>query len=338
MAIFAEYYADGMIPEDVINVLYDISVTERPFTGSIEHISAASSIKEFNDKTLRTPLIANAILDGGNSDRDDTSSGIRYRQPMMLSDGNIKLGDQAQESDSFGNIAKFSTQLEDRTNELYRDQEANALSKTASVLPTDSVAGVAAGFFAQVKTATSFGATGADGGWNPGTGVFDAPTDGTTRALSETDLLGVMETANTNGADLDQVHMIPQLKTKFSGYMMSSSSRIGTLITQAPSQVSGATAIQSVEVYKTDHGAVEVMNNRIMQPENATPSSERTSVAVVMSEMAQFVDQWTARAKRLGPSGAGETWQNTCSGGMILNTERAHAAVRDIDYTADMVS
>jgi hypothetical protein len=147
-----------------------------------------------------------------------------------------------------------------------------------------------------------------------------------------------METANTNGADLDQVHMIPQLKTKFSGYMMSSSSRIGTLITQAPSQVSGATAIQSVEVYKTDHGAVEVINNRIMQPENDTPGSEQTSVAVVMSDMAQCADQWTPRAKRLGPSGAGETWQNTCAGGLILNTEKAHAAVRDIDYTADMVA
>lgn len=338
MAVFADYYNAGNIPEDVINVLFDPSVTQRPLTGTIAHISAMSAIKEWLDKTLRTPNKDNAIVDGGNSTTDDTSEGIRYRQPMQLFDTNIKLGDQAQESESFDNIADFSTQLEDRTNELLRDGEANALSANASVLPTAAIAGKAAGIFAQIKTATSFGATGADGGWNAGTGVFDAPTDGTTRALSEAALLGVMETANKNGADLDQMHMIPELKTKFSGYMMSSSSRIGTLITQAPSEVSGATAIQSVEVYKTDHGAVEVKNNRIMQAENYTASSERTNVAVVTSDMVQCVDQWTPRAKRLGPSGAGEQWQPTMSSGTILNTERSHAAVRDIDFTLAMVA
>lgn len=338
MANFADYYNAGNIPEDVINVLYDPSVTQRPFTGRISHIGAASSIKEFLDKTLRTPNKDNAVVDGGNSSRDDTSTGIRYRQPMQLFDGNIVLGDQAQESDSFDNIADFSKQLEDRTNELLRDLEANALSANASVLPQTAVAGKAAGVFAQIKTATSFGATGADGGWNSGTGVFDAPTDGTTRALSEADLLSIMETANKNGADLDQMHMIPELKTKFSGYMMSSSSRIGTLITQAPSEVSGATAIQSVEVYKTDHGAVEVVNNRIMQAENYTASSERTNVAILTGDMSQCVDQWTPRAKRLGPTGAGESWQVTASGGVILNSERSHAAVRDINFTLAMVA
>ena len=53
--------------------------------------------------------------------------------------------------------------------------------------------------------------------------------------------------------------------------------------------------------------------------------------------MIECVDQWTPRAKRLGPSGAGEQWQVTNSFGTILLTERAHAAVFDIDYTQDMI-
>lgn len=335
MAVFADYYNAGNIPEDVINIVFDPSVREQPFLMRIAHIGSTSSIKEFLDTTLRTPNKDNAIIDGANSGTDDTSQGTRYKQPMQLYDGNIKLGDQAMESDSFDSIADFSRQLRDRTDEQRRDIEATALSENASVLPTNAVAAKAAGFFAQVKTATAFAAGGADGGWNTGTGVFDAPTQATTPvALSEATLLGVMETANTNGANLDQMHMIPALKTKFSGFMMSSSSRIGTLITQAPSEVTGATAIQSVEVYKTDHGAVEVINNRIMQPEAAT----RTNVALVTSDMAQCVDQWTPRAKRLGPSGAGEQWQVTSSGGLILNSERSHGAVRDINPTLDMTA
>ena len=334
MANFADYFNAGNIYEDVIGIMFDPSVKEQPLIQRIEHIGAMSSIKEWTDTTLRTPNKDNAIVDGGNSATDDTSQGTRYKQPMQLYDTNIILGDQAMESDSIDSIADFSRQLEDRTNELRRDLEATALSENASVLPQTAVAGKAAGFFAQVSTATVFGATGADGGWNAGTGVFDAPTAGTPEALSEADLLSVMETANKNGANLDQMHMIPELKTQFSGYMMSSSSRIGTLITQAPSEVSGATAIQSVEVYKTDHGAVEVINNRIMQAE----AVDRTNVAIVTSEMAQCVDQWTPRAKRLGPSGAGEQWQVTSAGGLILNSERSHAAVRDINFTLPMVS
>lgn len=334
--IFAEYYNAGNIPEDVINTLFDPSVRQGRFTNAVAHISSQSSIKEFLDKTLRTPNAGNAILDGGNSSRDDTSSGVRYRQPMQLYDGNINLGDQAQASDSFGNIADFATQLGDRSAELDRDFEANALSARASVLPTAAVVANSAGFFAQVATATNHGVGGSAGGWNASTGVFDAPTDGTTRALSEADINGVMQTGNTNGANFDQMHMIPQLKTQFSQFMMTSSSRIGTLVTQAPGGAGGATAVASIMVYESDHGTVEVINNRLMQPENAGEGTERTNVAITETAMANCVDQWTPRAKRLGSSGAGEQWQVTASRGVILLTERSHAGVFDINYTLAM--
>ena len=331
--IFEEYYNAGNIPEDVINTMFDPSVRVMPLTGRIAHIGATSAIKEWLDKTLRTPSTSNVVIDGGNSSTDGTSKGTRYRQPMQLQDVNISLGDQAMESDSFDNIADFARQLGDRTDELRRDTEARSLSNKASVLPAAGVAGQSAGFFAQIKTATAHGATGSAGGWNAGTGVFDAATQGTTEALSEAKLLGVMETAHTNGADLDMVHMIPKLKTKFSQFMMTSSSRVGTLVTQAPGGAGGATAVQSVMVYETDHGVVEVISNRIMQEE----ATNRTNVAVVQSDMIECVDQWTPRAKRLGPSGAGEQWQVTNSFGTILLTERAHAAVFDINPTSDMI-
>lgn len=330
--IFEEFYNAGNIPEDVIETMFDISVRVMPLTGRIAHIGTTSAIKEFTNKQLRTPSTSNVVIDGGNSGTDGTRKGERFKQPMQLQDENISLGDQAMESDSFDGIADFATQLGDSTDTLRRDTEARTLSNKASVLPTTGVAGQCAGFFAQVKTATNHGGGGSAGGWNTGTGVFDAATEGTTRALSEGDLLGVMETAHTNGADLDMVNMIPKLKTKFSQFMMTSSSRIGTLVTQAPGGAGGATAVQSVMVYETDHGTVEVISNRIMQEESA----DRTNVAVTTSDMIECVDQWTPRAKRLGPSGAGEQWQVTNSFGTILLNEQAHAGVFDINPTLDM--
>ena len=339
--IFAEYYADGMIPEDVINVAYDPSVINLPLLNNVDHIGTTSSIKEWFDKTLRAPNPNNAIVDGVDAVADDTSSGIRYRQPMQLQEAGIGLGDQAMESDSFDNIADFSLQLEDRTNELRRDTESNALSSNASVLPAaPATAGKSAGFFAQVKTAVDVGGgAGAVGGWNDGTGVFDAPTAGTTRALSEGTLLTVMETAHGNGAELDRAYMVRQLKTKVSNYMMTSSSRVGVLVTQTPTDGnSPANAVQSVQTYYTDHGTIELINDRLMVPLVATPGSTNTGIAIMETAMAACVDQWTPRAKRLGPTGAGEKWQVTSSRGLILRTERSHAAVLDIDYELDMTT
>ena len=339
MATFADFYAAGNVPEDVINALFDISPTDNPFTSSIEHIGSRSSLKEFLDHKLRAPKTDNAIIDGAAAVADDTSQGVRYVQPMQLQEAGITLGDQAMESDGFGNITNFEGQLSKRVEELYRDTEARSLSEKASVLPvTDTVAGECAGFFAQVKTNTNFGATGADGGWNVGTGVFDAPTAGTTRALSENDFLSVCELMSIAGSMANAVHMIPQLKRKFSAYNFSSTSRIGVLVTQAPEGQGGAKAVASVQVVETDFFVVEIINNRIMQPEVATPGSERTNVAIVQTDMANCVDQWTPRAKRLGPAGAGEKWQVTNSFGTILLNETAHGAVRDIDYTLDMVA
>lgn len=340
MKTFGDYYADGMIPEDVINVAYDPSVIKLPLLNAVDHLGATSSIKEWFDKTLRAPKIDNAIIDGAPAAADDTSTGIRYRQPMQLQDAGISLGDQAMESDSFDNIADFSLQLEDRTNELRRDTEANALSSQPSVLPvSNTTAGEAAGFFAQVATAVSVGATtGAVGGWNPSTGVFDAPTPGDTRPISEAVLLGVMSDANDNGADLDRAFMVGKLKEKVSSYMMTSSSRVGVLVTQTPTEGnSPANAVQSVQTYYTDHGSIELIKDRLMVPLVSTPGSTNTGIAIMETGMAACVDQWTPRAKRLGPAGAGETWQVTSSRGLILRTERSHAAVLDIDYEIAMV-
>lgn len=338
MKTFADFYAAGNIPEDVINALYDVSPTDRPFTGRIAHVGAASSIKEWIDHVLRAPSVTNAIIDGADASADDTSEGVRYKNPMQLQEAGIRLGDQAQESDSFGNISKFETQLEKRVNELYRDLEARSLSNKASVLPVaGTTAGEQGGFFAQLATATAHGAGGSAGGWNSGTGVFDAATLGTVEALSETNLLTVLQTINTNGGRPDAMTMQPSVKSQFSAYMMSSSSRVGVLVTQAPGGAGGATAVGTVQVYESDFGTLEVLNNQIMQYLDS-PTNTNAGLAVFQTDMANCADQWTPRAKRLGPTGAGEKWQVTNSGGVLLLTEKAHGGVFDINDQLAMVA
>ena len=338
MANFYDYYSVGNVPEDVINALFDISPLDRPFTGRIAHEGSRSVIKEWLDHVLRTPKTDNAIVDGAVAVADDTSQGTRYRQPMQLGEAGIILGDQASNSDGFGNITQFETQLEKRVNELYRDFEANALSRRASVIAANNTTAYeAAGFFAQITTVDPAWTAGGGvvGGWQAGPGTFSSPTQSTaTRALSENNILNVLELINTNGGRPDAMTMIPPLKRRFSSFMMTSSSRVGVLVTQAPGGEGGATAVGSVMVYETDFGVLQVLNNQIMQPHAA----DRADVAIFQTDLALAVDQWTPRAKRLGPAGAGEQWQVTQSCGAILLNEKAHGGVMDNDQTTDMVA
>ena len=340
MATFEEFYTAGNIPEDVIIAFYDISPTDNRFTGEIEQMGADSVKKEWFEHALNAPDKDNAVPDGAVASGDDTTQGDRIWNYCQMPDRNISLGDQAEASDSFGpNITKFETQLEYRTKELYRDCEASALSENASVAPVgNTVAAKSAGFFAFCKTNTRFGVGGSDGGFNSVTGLVDAPSPGTTEALSEADILGVLQECNIEGGDPNQFQMIPQLKTKFSNFMFTSSSRIGAIYTPTPGGEGGATAVGSVQMYESDFGALEVISNRIMQAENSTGGSERTNFAIIDTQYWAVAAQWSPRAKRLGPTGTGENWQCTHSKTLCALNERSSGAVRDIDYTADMTT
>lgn len=340
MATFEDFYTAGNIPEDVIRSFYDVSPRDNKFSGSIEQIGADSVKKEFFEHKLNTPNKDNASADGADATGDDTSQGDRYANYCQMPERNISLGDQAEASDSFGpNITKLDTQLEYRTTELYRDFEASSLSENASVIPiSNTTAAKSAGFFAWVRTNTKFGATGADGGWNTGTGVVDAPTAGTTRALSETEILDVLALCEEEGGNPNQFMMIPRLKSKFSSFMFTSSARIGAIYTPTSGGEGGATAVGSIQVYESDFGACEVVSNNVMQPEVATGGSERTNFGIIDTQYWACASQWDPRSKRLGPTGTGETWQCTTSKTLCALNERSSGAVRDINYTLDMVA
>ena len=89
-----------------------------------------------------------------------------------------------------------------------------------------------------------------------------------------------------------------------------------------------------MQVYETDFGVLMILNNQIMQP----VAADRADVAIFQTDMALGIDQWTPRAKRLGPTGAGERWQVTQSCSTILLNEKAHGGVFDNDQTTDMVA
>ena len=338
MATFSDFYNAGNVPEKVINELFNIDPTEVLFTSDVEQDTQASGKHEFLEESLNAPDKDNARVDSSDNTDDSTNQGVRKHDYCQLTGRGIILGSQAETSDGFGNITKFSRQLRNRTNETRRDREASFLSENASVQPTNGVAGKSAGFFAWVSTNTSFGGgAGADGGWD-GSNLVNAPTAGTTRALSEGDIAGVHEAAFTAGGNVDCFHMIPALKTQWTNYMFTSSARIGAIYTPTQAGGNGATAIGSIQMYESNWGAVEVKANRIMQAENSTGGSERTNFALVDSSMWVNSVQFDVRAERLAKTGHANKWLVESSWTLLALNEKSSAAVRDINYTLAMTA
>lgn len=339
MATFATFYNEGNVPEKVINQLFQIDPTETKFTSRIEQGSKESAKHEFLTHALNAPNKDNAAIDGADMTDDSTTQAVRQWDWCQLTERGIELGSQAEDSDGFGNITKFDRQLESRTQETRRDREARYLSESASVMPVDgSVAGESAGFFACVESNTNHGAGGSAGGFNSGTGVYDAPTDGTTRALSETDISTVHESAFTAGGNIDCFMMIPALKTKWTNFMFTASARIGAIYTPTQSGGNGATAIGSIQMYESNWGAVEVEANRIMQAENSGAGTEDTNFALIDSMYFEHSSQFDVRAERLAKTGHGETWMVESSWTLLPLNEAASGGVFDINYTLDMVA
>jgi hypothetical protein len=335
MANFPAFYAAGNVPEAVINQLFMISPTETLFTSMIEQNTEPSGKHEFLKESLATPNPDNAAVDGAAISLGD-STGVAEREWdwCQLTERNIALGSQAETSDGFGNITKFSRQLRDRTFETRRDREATYMSNNESVMGVEGATpGASAGFFACIST--NVDTDGTAGGWD-GTNVYDAPIVGTTRALSEAAISAVHQAAYTAGGNVDCFMMIPSLKAKWTDFMFTSSARIGAIYTPTQPGGSGATAIGSIQMYESNWGAVEVKANRVMQPVVATPGSRNTSFALIDSSKWANSVQFDVRAERLAKDGHADNWMVESSWTLLPLNEASSGGLLDIDDEAPM--
>ncbi len=71
--------AGGLISEDVIPRLFNLSPVERPLIDSIGSGDADNMKKEFTDKVLAQPSAVNTLYENQDlSGEDDSSHGLRY--------------------------------------------------------------------------------------------------------------------------------------------------------------------------------------------------------------------------------------------------------------------
>lgn len=330
----------GLIREDVMNQIWDISKIPLPFTDMIGSETSKNAYKEWTVDALSAPLLTNARVDGSDARAvTETVIGSRVGNHHQISDKIVRVSFRSDNSDVIGRTKETSYQVMRRQQELRRDVEAIALVNQASVADDgNATAGVAGGLPTWITTNASVGASGIVGGFQS-SGVTLKRTYGTGRALTETLVRDAVQNVYTQGGDPSIMMSVPGTIRKFSEYLFTSSARVATLYSDQGKSAEKATALGSVNVFVTDFGTLKLVPNRLQIPYTGTPASTTGTYSAAGTTADVFIldPSYLAlsylkgyRTEDLAKTGLAENKQMCVDWTLIVNTEKSHALIADV--------
>lgn len=326
----------GLIREDVMNKIWDISKIPLPFTDMVGSGSAKNEYKEWTTDELADPDITNAVVDGSNAVGNNTETGQRVGNHHQISDKVVRVSYRADASDTIGRSKELAYQLMRRQQELRRDVEAIALTNQASFADTGSVAGKVGGLPSWIETSHYNGTA---GGFNLSTGLTVARTPGLKQAITEEGIRDAVQSVYDQGGDPTVLMSTPGVIRKISEYMFTSSARIATIQGDQGKSREKAAALGSVNVFVTDFGTLRFVPNRIQRQHTDSGASDLVSDVFILDP--QYLSLCYLKGYRtdtLAKTGLAENRQMSVDWSLIVNTEKAHALIGDIDATQDMTA
>jgi len=325
----------GIIREDVMDKIWDISNIPLPFTEMCSKGTHTNRRVEFVTDELSPPATDNAVVEGSDNTRDDGKFGVRLGNYTQISTKAVRVTDTSEQANGIGGMNSLSYQIKERQKELRRDVEAQMLSHQASVAgDASTVAGISAGLGAQLKTNVDVGATGTVGGFDSTTGLFVAPAGGTKRALSEKTLRDVLQKVYEAGGNTSVAMARPPVIRRLSEYLFTSTARVATLQTETPSG-SAATAIGSVNVFVTDFGQTIQLRDNRLQAEDAAGASSMyllDSTHLKQSFMRGYMTEPLAK------TGLSEKRMMSVQYSLLVLNEKSQGAILAIDEALAVVA
>lgn len=232
--------AGGLISEDVIPRLFNITPVERPLIDSIGSGDADHYKKEFTDKVLAQPSSTNSLYENQDlSGQDDSSHGLRYYNLCQQMAKVIKTSQRGRDVKLTYDGDEFLQQLMDAGEELRLDEEAAAVSRNAATAEVANTSGaLMAGAATWAIHNTSRGAGGADavldGSTNVGGGPTTAPVAGTARGFTETLMRDALRLGWEDGARYNLLMSSGDMIENIGNYMYTSSARVAAMQTDVP--------------------------------------------------------------------------------------------------------
>lgn len=229
---------------------------DTPIYSLIEKTSFSTTHPEWLVDDLAAPA-ANIQLEGDDYTFGATSPATRYGTytQIMRKDGIISGTQDA--TDNVG-VEQVRYQKLKKGVELRKDVEYAIVDTNAQVAGATREFG---SLNTWLTTNVSRGGSGANGGYNSGTGLTAAPTPGTQRAFTKTLLDTVMQQGYTSGANFRHLVVSPYVKSVFVTFM--SDTNVASFRYAASSGKENS-IIANADVYEGPFGKVMVHPNRVM--------------------------------------------------------------------------
>lgn len=283
ITVQANFNLTDSLRENFSNIITNIDPTERPLQANIGRQTIENP--EFFDwqvDSLDAADTDNAYADGavyeatsqgrsGSLDAEnDSTTPDKLRAVCQIARRHVSISRRAQRSSKAGMGDTVQYQLVRRGQELLNDREAILLFPNTPASAGASTIPECAGLPSWLKTNTDRN-SGSDPGLTNGepSSADAGDIDGTLRALSEADLLDVMEGIYTNSSSGggNQIIMVgPTVKRRISNFLLSGNSRSATQYQdQGKSPRSGVTVVGAVDYYVSDFKVASIVPNRFQR-------------------------------------------------------------------------
>jgi hypothetical protein len=293
--------------EDLSAVIYNIAPYDTPIMSMLGRRNVSNVSYDWQSETLPSVNLANAEVEGFELSRATAQPTVRLSNTAQISYRDATVSGSQNSADAAGKAREMAHQMSISSKALKRDMESILCQNQARVAGATATARKTRAFEHWLTTNTSRGGSGA-----AAVSETAAMTDGTQRALTETLLKAVLQTAYTNGAEPTKMVVGPWNKQVVSGFAGRATAR---------QNVSAETVAASVTLYASDFGDISIMPSRWVRPRTAL---------LIDPDYAAVAFYRNFTTQDIAKIGDAETKMILAEWGLEMRNETAHAAIFDL--------
>jgi hypothetical protein len=312
--------------EDLADTIYNQTPEETPFLSLIGRKSIKSVHPEWQTDALASPDTANNQPEGNDWSFDAVTPTARVGNYAQISEKTVIVSRTQDVTDKAGRKSELAYQVAKRGSELKIDMETILLGNQASSAGSGNGATnrKLGGFRAWLATNDDMGAGGSSGGFNSGTGVVDAATNGTQRAFTKTIMDAVILSAYNAGGSPNTIMLSPYVKTVFSRFLDDAD------VVPLRSNLKGkeqATLVAAADAYLSDFGLMTVVPNRQMARAGAAVARNAFFIDPKMVTVGIFDDIQLHKPAKTGDA---EKRVLNVEYTLVVKNEAAHGVAADL--------
>jgi hypothetical protein len=311
--------------ETLADKIWMTTPEETPFLSLIGRKSVSGVKPEWQVDALKTPDLNNNVPEGNDWNYQAVVATTRVANFCQISETSFIISNTQETVDKAGRKSEIAREAGKKGTELKIDMEVIALSNQASLAGSGNGAtNRRLGGFRAWLASNDVINGGASGGFNTGTGVVDAATNGTQRAFTKALLDECILNTYNNGGNPTTLLVSPYVKQVFSAQMDAADVALPRSEVKGKDQV---TIYAAADMYISDFGPIAVVPNRQMARAGATVARNAFLIDPKMVTLGVLRD---IEVYKPSITGDAEKRAMNVEYTLMVNNERAHGVVADL--------